>query len=66
MCEAEGHGVKECPETKAFVAAGVLHLDGMNHLVMADGSRLPRVGGKGMANAIQELAEKRTSAANLE
>ena len=66
MCKAEGHEVKECPETKAFVAAGVLHFNKMNCLVMADGSRLPRVGGKGMANAVWELAVKRTSAAYLE
>ena len=38
MCESEGHSVRECPETKAFVAAGVLQYDIKNHLVMADGS----------------------------
>ena len=66
MCKGEGHRVKDCPETKAFVAAGVLRYDLSNHLVMADGSRLPHARGRGLASMIWELADKRTSAANLE
>ncbi len=37
MCNADGHGFRECPETKAFLAAGVLQYNAANKLVMADG-----------------------------
>ncbi|KAF8310919.1 uncharacterized protein EI90DRAFT_3138961 [Cantharellus anzutake] len=66
MCEDEGHGVKDCPETRAFLAAGVLKLDATNRLVMADGSRLPHAfGEEKLAQLIRQKAAMRTTA-NLE
>ena len=41
MCDGDGHGFRECPETKAFLATGVLQYNAANKLVMADGSKLP-------------------------
>src|SRR5260370_35775621 len=35
MCEGEEHGVKDCPETKDIVAAGVLRYDLSNRFVMS-------------------------------
>ena len=66
MCDGDGHGFRECPETKAFLAAGVLQYNAANKLVMADGSKLPRVIGRATAHVIREQTAMRTSAANLE
>ena len=52
MCDSDGHGFRECPETKAFLAAGVLQYNAANKLVMADGSKLPQVIGRATAHVI--------------
>src|SRR5258708_36184739 len=39
MCNGNGHGFRECPETKAFLAAGVLQYNAANKLVMHQQSR---------------------------
>ena len=46
MCNGDRHGFRECPKTKAFLAAGVLQYNTTNKLVMADGSKLPQVIGR--------------------
>ncbi|KAF8316689.1 uncharacterized protein EI90DRAFT_3021504 [Cantharellus anzutake] len=66
MCLSEGHGFKGCPETKAFVAAGVIRYDTSNRLVMSDGSPLPcSTDGSPLVHLICERANMH-SAATLE
>ncbi|KAF8325752.1 uncharacterized protein EI90DRAFT_3128297 [Cantharellus anzutake] len=66
MCLSEGHGFKGSPETKAFVAAGVIRYDASNRLVMSDGSPLPHsMDGSPLVHLICERANMH-SAATLE
>jgi Protein of unknown function (DUF4100) len=41
MCAEEGHALKDCPETKAFIAKKILKLSNEGRLVQVDGSDLP-------------------------
>ena len=52
MCNGDGHGFRECLETKAFLAVGVLQYNAANKLVMADGSKLPQVIGSALVHVI--------------
>jgi Zinc knuckle len=42
MCGEDGHSLKDCPETKAFLVRKVLKLSNEGWLVQLDGSNLPR------------------------
>ncbi|KAF9507793.1 hypothetical protein BS47DRAFT_1366397 [Hydnum rufescens UP504] len=42
MCGEQGHSLRECPETKAFIAKKVLKISNEGRLVQLDGSDLPR------------------------
>ena len=41
MCGENGHSIKDCPESKAFIAKKVLKITNEGRLVQADGSDLP-------------------------
>jgi Zinc knuckle len=41
MCGEDGHSLKDCPETKAFLTKKVLKLMNKGQLVQVDGSELP-------------------------
>jgi Zinc knuckle len=41
MCGEEGHSLKDCPETKAFIGKKVLKISNEGHLVQLDGTNLP-------------------------
>ena len=66
MCDGDRHGFRDCPETKAFLAAGVLRYDASNCLVMADRSKLPCIAGRALVNAIHDQIARKTLAASLE
>ncbi|KAF9511881.1 hypothetical protein BS47DRAFT_1363522 [Hydnum rufescens UP504] len=42
MCGEQGHSLKYCPETKAFIAKKVLKVSSEGRLLQLDGSDLPR------------------------
>ncbi|KAF9515771.1 hypothetical protein BS47DRAFT_1360738 [Hydnum rufescens UP504] len=42
MCGEQGHSLKECPETKAFIVKKVLKILNKGRLVQLDGTDLPR------------------------
>ncbi|KAF9505446.1 hypothetical protein BS47DRAFT_1400393 [Hydnum rufescens UP504] len=42
MCGEQGHSLRECPETKAFIMKKVLKISNEGRLVQLDGSDLPR------------------------
>ncbi|KAF9516169.1 hypothetical protein BS47DRAFT_1360470 [Hydnum rufescens UP504] len=42
MCSEQGHSLKECPETKAFIVKKGLKISNKGHLVQLDGTNLPR------------------------
>ena len=41
MCRHSGHGIRECSESKFFIAQGICHMDLNNCVVMSDSSVLP-------------------------
>ena len=49
MCGQSGHGIRECSESKFFIAQGICRMDVNNRVVMGDGSALPRADGEGGA-----------------
>ncbi|KAF8335324.1 uncharacterized protein EI90DRAFT_3120347 [Cantharellus anzutake] len=64
----KGHSFRDCPETKAFITAGVLRFDTVTkRLVMADGTNLPHsTSGNAIAQLIHKQASMWPTAANLE
>ncbi|KAF8329126.1 uncharacterized protein EI90DRAFT_3125448 [Cantharellus anzutake] len=66
MCDAYGHRLQDCPETKEFLARGVLKTDVNNRIVLSDGSSLPYAGSGGMAPIIREIASRRAMASRTE
>ena len=49
MCGQSGHGIRECQESKFFIAQGICRFDVHNRVVMNDGTALPRAEGDGGA-----------------
>src|SRR5258708_18314412 len=49
MCRHSGHGIRECSESKFFIAQGICRMDLNNRVVMSDGSVLPQAEGEGGA-----------------
>ncbi len=47
MCGKQGHSIHDCSESKFFIAQGICRMDVNNHVVMGDGTVLPRAEGKG-------------------
>jgi hypothetical protein len=41
MCREEGHSLKDCPKTKAFIMKKVLKILNKGYLVQLDGTNLP-------------------------
>jgi Zinc knuckle len=56
MCGEQGHLLKDCPETKAFVTKKVLRWSSEGQLVQADGLDLPRgdIGNGGVTCILQD------------
>ncbi|KAF8344047.1 uncharacterized protein EI90DRAFT_3114716 [Cantharellus anzutake] len=66
MCDAYGHRLQDCPETKEFLARGVLKTDVNNRIVLSDGSSLPYAGSGGMSPIIREIASRRATVSRTE
>ena len=70
MCgKPEPHGMKECPETLMFLAAGVVKMNPEGRIIRSDGKPLPRgvPGGGGIAKALKdEVSTKKSITSNLE
>src|SRR5258708_18810260 len=49
MCGQSGHGIRECSESKFFIAQGICRLNINNRVVMNDGTTLPHAEGDGGA-----------------
>ena len=67
MCgQNEPHGMKDCPETIAFMASGTVMINTEGRVVHADGKLLPRgiVGTGGIAKILKEEASKRKGTAS--
>ncbi len=47
MCGREGHLIWDCTEAKMLLGHQICHLDTNNHIVMSDGTTLPRAEGPG-------------------
>jgi len=70
MCgEETTHGVKDCPETVAFIASGILKLNTDGRVVRSNGGSLPRgaTDGGGIAKILkEEIKRHKGSASNIE
>ena len=70
MCgEETSHGVKDCPETVAFIASGILKLNTEGRVVRSNGGSLPRgaLDGGGIAKILkEEIKRHKGSASNIE
>ena len=72
MCgQNESHGMKDCPETIAFMASGIVKTNVDGRIIRADGKPLPQgiPGGGGIAKVLKdELANRKgsTSVAEVE
>ncbi len=54
MCGQSGHGIRECSESKFFIAQGICRLDVNNRVIMNDGTALLHAeGDSGAAKQIQ-------------
>src|SRR5258708_35328609 len=49
MCGESPHDISDCQETKFLMFLGICNLDRDGHVVLRDGSALPRAEGKGGA-----------------
>src|SRR5260221_6223630 len=49
MCGKQGHGIRDCTESKFFIAQGICRMDVNDRVVMGDGTALPRAEGEGGA-----------------
>src|SRR5258708_28914396 len=49
MCGKQGHGIRDCSESKFFIVQGICFMDVTNHVIMGDGTALPRAKGEGGA-----------------
>ncbi|KAF9503310.1 hypothetical protein BS47DRAFT_1369628 [Hydnum rufescens UP504] len=60
MCGEQGHSLRECPETKAFIVKKVLKVSNKGHLVQLDSSDLPRsdINNRGVAPILFELLDQ--------
>src|SRR5260221_6228724 len=47
MCGKQGHGICDCSESKFFIVQGICRMDVNNHVIMGDGTVLPRAEGEG-------------------
>jgi hypothetical protein len=65
MCGENGHAIKECPESKAFIAKKVLKITNEGRLVQADGSDLP-YGDMDNGGVARVLREQIANASNAE
>jgi Protein of unknown function (DUF4100)/Zinc knuckle len=64
MCGEEGHSLKDCPETKAFITKKVLKISNEGHLVQLDSTNLPHgnINNRGVA---QILCDQLANASNV-
>jgi hypothetical protein len=70
MCgQDESHGMKDCPETIAFLASGTVKINTEGRVVRVDGRQLPRgiIGGGRIAKVLKdEAANRKGSTSNIE
>ena len=70
MCgKPEAHGMKECPETIAFLAAGIVKVNSEGRIIRSNGNPLPRgiPGAGGIAQILKDEAmTKRSTTSSLE
>ncbi len=73
MCGKQGHSIRDCSESKFFIAQGICRMDVNNRVIMGDGTALPRAEGEGgtakvicdrMAGIPSSSGPPTTSAAN--
>ncbi|KAF9505493.1 hypothetical protein BS47DRAFT_1400328 [Hydnum rufescens UP504] len=65
MCGEQGHSLKECPETKAFIAKKVLKISNEGRLVQLDGTDLPH-GDIDNGGVARILRDQLANASNVE
>src|SRR6266849_6780190 len=69
MCgNNDAHNMRDCPETIAFMASGLLKTNTDGKIVRADGRPLPRgvMGSGGIAKVLKDEANRKGSSSNIE